>query len=250
MKPATRDRLLALNRQFYADVAEPFHQTRRSWPPGNVRLLDYVREGSSDVLEVLDAGCGNGRFAAVLDSLGRPVRYMGVDANASLLERAQELAAELSYVDAAFVQADLTQPDWTAQLVNPARRWDMAVCLSTLQHIPGREVRSQVLRTLAGLVAQNGRLAVSAWQFLTSPRLAARQIPWETAGVDEADVEPGDALLPWKQGVYAIRYVHQIDKDEMVALAADAGLAILDAYTADGKSGDLNLYAIMQATAG
>lgn len=256
MKPATRDRLLALNRQFYADVAEPFHRTRQSWPPGNLRLLDYAPlscgapEDASGVLQVLDAGCGNGRLAAVLDSLGRPVRYTGVDANAPLLERARELAAELVYVDADFVQADLTEPDWTAQLGGPTRRWNMVMCLSTLQHMPGWTLRAQVMRSLTGLVAPNGRLAVSAWQFLTSPRLAARQIAWETVGVDTADVESGDALLPWKQGAYAIRYVHQIDKDEMAALAADAGLTILDAYAADGKSGDLNLYAIMQATAG
>ena len=108
MKPATRDRLLALNRQFYADVAEPFHSTRRSWPQGNVRLLDSVPPAASErPVRVLDAGCGNGRFAAVLNSLGNRVRYTGVDANARLLELATDSTAGLAHVEAAFVQADL-----------------------------------------------------------------------------------------------------------------------------------------------
>lgn len=246
MQPATRDRLLALNRQFYADVAEPFHSTRQSWPPGNVRLLDYA-PASADVLRALDAGCGNGRFAAVLNSLGRRIRYTGVDANASLLERAEDLVAGLAHVDATFLQADLATRTWTTQLGEPPPQFDLVVCLSTLQHMPGQALRSEVMRTLAGLLAPHGRLAVSAWQFLTSPRLAARQIAWESVGVDEADVEPGDALLPWKQDVYANRYVHQIDEDELEALAADAGLALIDTYAADGRTGDLNLYVIMQA---
>ena len=87
----------------------------------------------------------------------------------------------------------------------------MVVCLSTLQHMPGSELRVCVLQSLAKLLVAGGRLAVSAWQFLTSPRLAARQIEWDGCGRGWADVEPGDALLPWKQDVYAVRYVHQID---------------------------------------
>ncbi len=246
MKPATRDRLLALNRQFYADVAEPFHSTRRSWPQGNVRLLDSVPPAASErPVRVLDAGCGNGRFAAVLNSLGTRVRYTGVDANARLLELATDSTAGLAHVEADFVRADLTDPGWTRQL-GDTPCYDMVVCLSTLQHMPGSELRVCVLQSVAKLLAPGGRLAVSAWQFLTSPRLAARQIEWTAVGVDGQDMEAGDALLPWKQDVYAVRYVHQIDLPEMETLAAAAGLLIDQSYYADGKTGDLNLYAIMR----
>lgn len=244
MNLATRDRLLALNRHFYASVAEPFHRTRRSWPQGSVMLLDYLPPARP--LRVLDAGCGNGRFAAVLNTLGVPVTYTGVDANPRLLELAHDLALDLDHVTATFVQADLADTGWQQLLDSPSPTFDAIVCLATLQHMPGRELRTRIVRSLAGVLDSAGRLAISAWQFLTSPRLSARRLDWTEVDVDEHEVEHGDALLPWKQDVYAIRYVHQIGLEEMHDLAADAGLTVRHTYFADGKTGDMNLYAIME----
>ena len=242
MNPATRDRLLALNRQFYATVADPFHCTRLGWPHGNAMLLDYVP--SLRPLRVLDAGCGNGRFAAMLDSAGIRAHYTGVDANPRLLELARELTAELGHVSTSFVQADLALPAWREAL-GEQPRFDVIVCLAVLQHMPGRDLRAEIMGALAELLDAGGQLVVSAWQFLTSPRLASRQIEWAAVNVDAACVDPGDALLPWKQEVYAVRYVHQIDESEMHLLARAAGLEVRHTYLADGKEGDLNLYAIM-----
>jgi tRNA (uracil-5-)-methyltransferase TRM9 len=244
MDPATRDRLLALNRQFYAAVAEPFHCTRLGRPHGNVMLLDYLPPARP--LRLLDAGCGNGRFGAILDSAGICAHYVGVDANPLLLELAHKLTADLAHVTTAFHQADLAQSGWPHFLGEPPPRFDVIVCLSVLQHMPGRDLRTRIVRSLAERLDSGGRLALSAWQFLNSPRLAARQIEWATAGVNEQDVEPGDALLPWKQDVYAVRYVHQIDLGEMQTLAHDAGLEIGHTFFADGKEGNLNLYAILE----
>jgi hypothetical protein len=46
--------------------------------------------------------------------------------------------------------------------------------------------------------------------------------------------------------VHALRYVHQLDLDEVRTLAADAGLRLLDTFRADGKEGNLNLFALLR----
>ncbi len=244
MRASTRDVLLQVNRDFYRTVAAPFDATRMARSRGMERLLSYAPT-VDDTLRVADVGCGNGRFAWMLEELARPVAYTGVDGNPQLLSAAAEHAAGLVWVTPNFRLADLAEPGWPRSLDKDAP-FDMVVCLATLQHMPGFDLRARLVADLASLLAEGGVLAISAWQFMESQRLRARVLDWSEAGLDPADVEPGDALLPWKQDVYAVRYVHQIDGEEMARLAAFAGLVITDAYRADGREGNLNLYALLQ----
>ena len=118
--------------------------------------------------------------------------------------------------------------------------------MAVLHHLPGYALRLRVVREMAALLRPGGRLLFSTWQFLASLRLSRRLVAWQALGVDPAGVEPGDALLPWTQGAYALRYCHQLDPAEVAKLAADAGLAVLTTYRADGKEGNLNLYAVCE----
>ena len=248
MDPAVQARLLEINRRFYATIAEPFDATRRSTPPGLSALVPRLalRPGAL----VADVGCGNGRLTWLLDATGVPVTYVGVDGDAALLALAAAHTAGLAQVTCRFAQADLARPDWVAASAVPPHSCDAVVCLATLQHLPGRELRARVMSELASLVAPQGVVAVSAWQFLSADRFVAKQIAWQTVGLTPAEVEPGDALLPWQQGGYAVRYVHQLDLAELTDLAARVGLAVAATYYADGKEGNLNLYAILRPPAG
>ena len=255
MRESVRQRLLELNRDFYAQVAEPFDATRQQATPGLAAILPYFAEGEKDLpgflkpgrsagLSVLDVGCGNGRFARLLDEAGVACDYTGVDGNAALLALAESATVDLANVHCRFVQGDLSDPDWSARL--GSERFDRLLCTATLQHLPSYDLRLAVVREFARLCT--GTVVLSFWQFLTSERFRKRLIDWSAVGLDEADVEPGDALLPWKQGVSATRYVHQVDEPELERLAADAGLTLERTFRADGKEGNLNLYAILAPT--
>jgi tRNA (uracil-5-)-methyltransferase TRM9 len=251
MEKYLQQQLLALNKAFYTTVAEPFDSTRLAPSAGKSELVRRLplaeiahRHGSRAAL--VDVGCGNGRLAWLLEERGVPLAYVGVDANAQLLALAQEHTATLRHVETSFVQADLAEPAWNRLVPKPAQGFDIVTCLATLHHLPGYDLRCAVMQSLASLLAPGGILAISTWQFLTTARLVAKQVAWAEIGIDDTQVELGDALLPWNQGGYAVRFVHQIDLDEVTKLAAAARLSIEETYFADGKEGNLNLYTILR----
>lgn len=247
MTPATQQRLLELNRTFYATVADDFDGTRLSIAAGMAQSLAYLPQPAPEQpLTVLDVGCGNGRYAWALAQLSRLVSFVGVDADERLLAHAHDHARELTHVVTRFVRADLAAEGWQSVLPAAPAMFDVVVCFATLHHFPGNGLRRRILGDLVAALAPSGCIIVSAWQFLTSPRFVQKQAPWEAIGLAAADVEAGDSLLPWQQGRFALRYVHQIDPAEMQTLAADVGLSVADSYYADGKEGNLNYYTVLK----
>ncbi len=211
MDTSVRRRLLDLNRIFYATTADDFSATRQQAWPGFDGILPYIAAGAKDQpLRVLDVGCGNGRFATFLADQGKEVDYTGVDASAELLALAQERTGHLPGVTVRYHQADLADPNWAAAMTTPPV-FDLVTCFATFHHLPGMDLRRRVLADLARLTAPDGVIAVSYWQFLTSDRFTAKLADWSEIGLSPDDIEPGDALLPWKRGEYILRYVHQIE---------------------------------------
>jgi SAM-dependent methyltransferase len=201
-------------------------------------------------LRVLDVGCGNGRFALALSAQGASFDYLGVDHDEALLALARQHTVALNNGRAHFVCADLSEPAWMQNLPATPGSFDLIVCLAALHHLPGYELRLTLMRSLQCLLAPDGVLALSNWQFLSSPRFEQKQVSWAEVGLDDIAIEPGDALLPWNQGVHALRFVHQIDEEEMTRLARAAGLSVVASFYADGKEGNLNLYSLLKVDVG
>ncbi len=259
MDPQLRDALLKLNRQFYARVAPHFDATRQGWTPGLCAILPYFRVGGKDGPTVLDVGCGNGRFARLLAEKGISASYTGIDVDKALLQIAGKSTKNLAGVKCQFIRADLADPGWTTALeservyeredtITQERRdgtpsFDIVLCTATVQHLPGYALRLRLFQDLQRLTA--GYVILSLWQFLSSTRFRSKLIDPIEVGMNASEFEPGDGLLPWRQGVEATRYVHQVDEAELGRLAADAGMSILHSFRADGKEGDLNLYAVL-----
>ncbi|MEM7129521.1 MAG: class I SAM-dependent methyltransferase [Chloroflexota bacterium] len=245
MKEAVRKRLLELNQVFYAQMATEFDQKRQGTPPGLDRLLEFLpRSESQDRVSIFDAGCGNGRFALILDKLDIPFLYVGVDGSAQLLALAEENTQRLQNGQARFIQKDFTDSEWSKQLVDEYARFDFVLCTAVLHHLPSYPLRQNLVNQLSTLT--RSRLALSSWQFLTSERFVKKCIPWTEIGLLDEDAEPGDALLPWQHGQYMIRYVHQVDQGEFGQLASDSGWVVVDSFRSDGREGNLSLYVLLE----
>jgi tRNA (uracil-5-)-methyltransferase TRM9 len=231
-------RLLALNREFYAEFAGEFSGTRSSGRVNLEPITPYLRNG----LKVLDAGCGNGRLAERLDREGYGLTYVGIDATPELIEIAKKGTTTLRGVSAEFHVTDITAPGWTAPLQTHAP-FDAAFALALLHHIPGFELRCRVLSEIRAMLRPEGVLLMSNWQFMQNERLRHKIVPWQKIGIGEKELEEGDALLDWKRGGTGYRYVHQFTTAEVQSLSDQSGFQMLEQFQLDA---DLNLFSILK----
>jgi SAM-dependent methyltransferase len=228
-------RLLALNQEFYDAQADSFSSSRVTPQPGFFRLLPHLPQPCP---RFLDVGCGNGRFGQFLQSQKRISDFIGVDFSEELLAAAAQNAVGTYY------QRNLLQPGCLDGLGS----FPAISCLAVMHHLPGKANRLRLLLEMKEHLQENGRLLISNWQFMDSPRQRRKVQNWADIGLMPADVEPNDYLLAWQRGGFALRYACHIDALETAELAEAAGFSIEAQFRSDGKEGNLSLYTVLTPT--
>jgi tRNA (uracil-5-)-methyltransferase TRM9 len=230
--------IIALNSEFYQTFANQFSTTRMRLQPGVIRILEDLSPDEN----ILDLGCGNGELARELIRWGHRGVYMGVDFSQELLDLARRGVA--GHANFHFAQADLSDSAWPSQLIILHSQFAMITAFATLHHLPGRDLHLQILKNVRSLLQTEGRFVHSNWQFLNSEKLRVRIQPWSEIGLTDADIDPGDYLLDWRQGGRGLRYVHHFSTAELATLADETGFEIIDSFSSDGEGGNLGLYQI------
>lgn len=225
-------RLIDLNQEFYQTFARAFAETRQRVQPGVLRaILNLPCEAS-----VLDLGCGNGSLARELAQQKHYGLYFGLDSAAEMIEIARE---GCPHSQASFEIRDMADPAWFDGL---PIAFDYVFAFAIVHHIPSQELRQRVLEAIHSLLQNDGVFVFSVWNFLSSPRLQRRILPWQTVGLSEGDLEAGDTLLDWRHGGIGLRYVHAFNEEELAELAQACGFQALETYYADGAGGNLGYY--------
>jgi 2-polyprenyl-3-methyl-5-hydroxy-6-metoxy-1,4-benzoquinol methylase len=238
MEDEVRQTLIKINREFYDQFARPFAESRAKPQPGFFHLLEHILP---EYESLLDVGCGEGRFGRFLLANELALQYTGVDFTEKLVQYARAGHAGTSGLRGTFLVKDLGEPECLEGL----GKFDVIVCLATLQHIPGQRQRSQLLIEMGAHLAENGRLLLSNWQFLSSDRQQRKIMDWSEAGLSKEDVDANDYLLSWQREGLGFRYVAQLEEAAIENLASVAGLRIIDQFRCDGREGNLNLYTIL-----
>ncbi|MEA5078004.1 MAG: class I SAM-dependent methyltransferase [Anaerolineaceae bacterium] len=238
--------LIDLNDRFYTDYGASFASTRKRVQPGVLQVLDdWVKPGNW-----LDLGCGSGALGGIWVERGIQGLYEGLDFSPVLIAEAQATTGQMLLAEGQkvrYARANLGAAGWAQQC--SLNRYDGILMFAAMHHLPGHETHLGLIRQVAELMAPGGLFIHSEWQFQRSPKLMARVQDWRLAGLDAADLEPGDTLLDWRQNEASkpgLRYVHLFSSDELAGLAVAGGFKIVGQFDSDGAGGNLSLYQIWQ----
>ncbi len=258
MNLRTAETLTRLTDAFYRAQAASFSSTRKSPWRGWERCARFLVPSAPDdgaPVRVLDVGCGNLRFERYLaaDFPYVPWEIYAVDnCRALLADQALASGAQVHFQELDIMPA-LLRGAGALERVLQAPPCDAAVCFGVMHHVPTFAARAELLRTLVSGVRAGGTVCVSLWRFMANEGMAQRVRALqprarEDAGLAAADLERNDYLLGWnaQPGVY--RYCHHFDDGEVdrLADAVSDKARVVDRFTADGRSGNLNAYIVLR----
>ena len=220
--------------------------------------IDYLADEDAALvgcaaLSVFDLACGNLRFERYLEEAlpGVELRVYAVDSCDELVASADGPNTPVTY-ESADIVGGLIDGSPLSRL-HHAPQSDIAVSFGFLHHIPGEELRVRVLEGLVDAVRPGGCVAVSLWQFMNNPAFAAKAEVTHAQAIEALDIAPdaldeGDYLLGWKNAEGVWRYCHHFSDEEidrLVAAVSDRA-RLIDAFEADGRTGAMNRYVVLQ----
>lgn len=162
-------------------------------------------------IKLLDIGCGNGRLIAAIPA----VDYTGLDLSRQLLDHAKKLHPLYHFDYGSMLK-----------LPYPDQSFDVVAAVASLQHIPSDVYRQAALQEMTRVLKPSGVLFMLNWN-----------IP-ESYPVAGAGYDPGDYLVPWKNGqgqVLAKRYYHKFTFTELAELCKHAGLRVIKNELGEGN---------------
>ena len=219
MRSETSKKILEENRRSYDRMAKEFSNTRSNfWEE-----LVFLKEHADPEMRLLDIGCGNGRFYAVVRE--RQVQYTGVDNSTGLLAEARK-----RFPEAHFVEGDATAlPFLDAS-------FDIAYSFAVVHHIPGRELQDTFFTEAARVLRPGGTLIITAW-YLWRPRYLTRLLLQAVRSMlFLSPLEVGDMMHTFGKDKHS-RYLHAFTHKGFLRRMEKNGFAIVDSEVVGRASG-------------
>ncbi len=251
-----------LNQDFYNQISNDFSETRNFAWHGWDELMKQLPKKQN--LKVLDIACGNGRFVEFLEkNLGENnFSYLGLDNSAGLLKIAKN-----KFEKQQFNYFDLVNNYLENQKIslNTKEKFDLITVFGLSHHLASSQLRNELLKSLKNNLSENGVIVISNWQFANEQeRFQKNTINWQKIIGNSKinlwqkikliflliNLEKNDYLIDWRKGEktnQVFRYCHQIDEIEMIKIAKENNLKIINNFFDDGKSSKLNQYFIFTA---
>ncbi len=230
MKSELAQKLLQKTIEDYSAIAEDWYHSRQGkfWPD-ILFFQQYVKTGD----KVLDVGCGNGRFLAVLED--KDIDCTGLDNCQPLLDIARARFKD----KAKFVQGDVLN------LPFADGQFGVVVCIAVLHHIPSRELRMKALSELKRVLKSDGTLILAVWDIYNRQyaKIVLKYFLLKIFGQQPMDFK--DVLIPFNHKVN--RYLHGFTPGEFKKLVESSKLKIVEiGKSQKTKRGNRSIYIIAQ----
>ena len=219
MRAETSKKILKENRGSYDRMAKEFSNTRsKFWEE-----LVFLKEHTNPDMQVLDIGCGNGRFYPLMKE--RKANYTGIDNSRGLLDEARG-----KFLEANFVEGDATA------LPFPDASFDIAYSFAVVHHIPGRELQNTFFTEAARVLRPGGTLIITAWH-LWRPRYLTRLLLQAVRSMlFLSPLEVGDMMHTFGKDKHS-RFLHAFTHKGLLRRMKKNGFAIVDSEVVGRASG-------------
>ncbi len=245
MTPEITKKLNQINQDFYKITEKDFDNSRNHHWPGWDELLKFLPKSN---FNILDIGCGNGRFGLFVKEKFKNTQYVGIDSNDFLLKKASE-----SIIDGKFYNRDIVADKWDFS----NNQFDVITIFGVMHHIPGYDNRASLLTKARQKMKTGGILVITVWEFIKTKRLKTKKVIdpetitgkkiFEDLEITKEQLDENDYILDWQKGDVAYRYGHIYTKDEIIELSDKTGFSLIAQYSNDGKELNVNTYYILKA---
>jgi SAM-dependent methyltransferase len=247
METDTISKLNFITQEFYTRVAPYWNDNPDYFWAGWEDMVQYLPVACD--LNLLDLGCGNGRFANFVDSkmVFESATYLGLDSDQWYIHKAGKMFANLARVKTKFEKQDFLVSGLDSLRSN---HYDLVTLFGLLHHIPSRVKRLDLMREIYDLMPASAVLVFTLWNFTGEERLKKRivdlnsdygQQVCDQFGLDKSDLEAGDYILDWVKYVTAYRYAHYFGEDEIDSWR-QLGFREASSYLHDGRFSLRNKY--------
>lgn len=185
----------------YDNFAETFSKSREHhpWPELDAIIADMKKGGFSNILDI---GCGNGRFLEEADNAGLHIeQYLGIDSSAGMIEEAHKL-----HPHDAFAVCPMQSLSHSETL--KLGHWDAVLFLASFHHLETRADRLKVLQDIKLFMKPTGRVYMTNWNLRDQSRY------------EKSHRENGDYDI--KIGEF-LRYYHGFTIEELAPLFEESG---------------------------
>lgn len=241
-----------LNKKFYQKVATSFSNSRSYYWQGWNKLVPYLQDLAKNFnhqINVIDIGCGNGRFSMFLAQQLPSVKinYLGIDNNDDLLNIAKSLPSPAN-LKLKFKKIDLVKDLLENSLINKIAKFqpNFICILGVTHHIPSLKLRIQLIKDLTDTLINPGYLTFTTWNFLINKRFEKKIISPTLVNLNQQQLENNDLILDWRKDMLAYRYCHYTDSKELIKIIKATSLENVSQFYADGKNNKLNTYTILK----